>query len=141
MDSAAVLPETVPPAEEPDVLQPTRATQLDPATRLSSRILLHLLLLPPYSPGETSPRSRSQGGMVEALDVPQGAVANVLRRLVAAGLLVEGREHVHGGTRRVKVYRLTGAGEELARDLWKRFRRPESRAPATVEPTGPCTPP
>ncbi len=55
--------------------------------------------------------------MVETFSVPQGALANVLRRLEAGGLLVASREHVAGGSRRVKVYALTPAGERLAREL------------------------
>ncbi|HYK94164.1 MAG TPA: PadR family transcriptional regulator [Thermoplasmata archaeon] len=85
--------------------------------RLSSRILIHLASQPRLARGSTFSPEQSQGGMVGALDVAQGPLANVLRRLVAAGLLEESREHVHGGTRRLKVYRLTGAGERLARDL------------------------
>ncbi|MCI4361197.1 MAG: PadR family transcriptional regulator, partial [Thermoplasmata archaeon] len=66
------------------------------------------------------------------LQVNQGALAGVLRRLVAAGVLDERREHVRGADRRLKVYRLTPSGEQLFQDL--RSRQPPGRpsAPPTL---------
>jgi DNA-binding PadR family transcriptional regulator len=60
--------------------------------------------------------------MVEALAVPQGVLTGVLRRLVAAEVMSERREHAQGVDRRVKVYRLTPLGEQVARDLRRRPR-------------------
>jgi DNA-binding PadR family transcriptional regulator len=60
--------------------------------------------------------------MVEALVVSQGVLTGVLRRLLAAGVISERREHVRGIDRRVKVYRLTSLGEQLVRDLRNRPR-------------------
>jgi DNA-binding MarR family transcriptional regulator len=66
----------------------------------------------------------TQGGMASALGVRQNSLTNVLRRLVAAGLLTEDVRHVKGRNRRLKVYRLTVRGEGLAREL--RLRRKTS---------------
>jgi hypothetical protein len=121
-------------AEAPSTLPPGTPSE---AIRLSSRIVLHLGALPPTPTGGTFPRARSQGGMVDALGVSQGPLANVLRRLVAGGVLFESREHVTGGRRRVKVYVLTSVGEAIARDL----RHPRVGYPPGTRGGEPVAPP
>lgn len=88
--------------------------------RLSQRIVIHLSELGRLGPDDVAPLGFSQLGMAERLQVKQNALTNVLRRLVAAGVLSEDVRHVRGRPRRLKVYRLTGRGEALAREL----RRP-----------------
>ena len=90
--------------------------------RISHRVLLHIGRQGRIGPDEVAPRALTQAGMVESLEVNQGALTGVLRRLVAAGVLDERREHVQGSDRRLKVYRLTDAGAELSREI--RNRRP-----------------
>ncbi|HEY6237565.1 MAG TPA: hypothetical protein VIZ68_00060 [Thermoplasmata archaeon] len=94
----------------------------DPDLRLSQRVVLHVARQGVVGPHEVAPRALSQGGMVEALAVPQGVLTGVLRRLVGAEVLSERREHAAGVDRRVKVYRLTPLGEQVARDLRRRPR-------------------
>ena len=90
--------------------------------RISHRVLVHIASQGRIGADEVPPRALTQAGMVEALEVNQGALTGVLRRLVAAGILVERREHVRGADRRLKVYRLTQSGEELYQEI--RGRRP-----------------
>ncbi len=85
--------------------------------RLSQRVLLHLAREPVVEEGRAAPRGMTQAGMVVTLGVPQGALTNVLRRLVAGKMLTDAREHAEGFGRRVKVYRLTPTGERIARSL------------------------
>jgi PKD repeat protein/DNA-binding MarR family transcriptional regulator len=92
------------------------------ALRLSERIVLHLRSLGRLEPSEVAPVGFSQHGMSEALHVRQNALANVLRRLLAAGVLSEELRHVQGQPRRLKVYRLTPRGEALATELRSRGR-------------------
>ena len=91
----------------------------DPTTRLqlSKRILLHLARQGRLGPDDVAPREMSQAGMVESLHVGQGTLTGALRALVDAGLLSEKREHARGVERRVKIYRLTSAGEALAKEI------------------------
>ncbi len=96
------------------------------ALRLSQRIVLHLARQGVLGPNEVAPVAFSQLGMSAELGVRQNALTNVLRRLVAAGVLTEEVRHVRGQPRRLKVYLLTPRGEELARDL--RRHRPENRS-------------
>jgi len=59
----------------------------------------------------------TQRGMAEALEVRQGTLAKVVSRLEAAGVVEVDRRHVSGEPRRLKVYRLTGLGESVAKDI------------------------
>jgi len=68
--------------------------------------------------------------MIEELEMRQGALTGVLRRLVSAQVLEESREHVRGVDRRVKVYRLTPTGERLVRQL--RSRQPDRVPPGRM---------
>ncbi|MCI4336120.1 MAG: helix-turn-helix transcriptional regulator [Thermoplasmata archaeon] len=110
--------ENTPPAREPQ-----RASLRDPppvaeaTVQLSHRVLLHLYRQGFIRPDEVPPRSLSQSGMIEALQIRQGALAGVLLRLEAAGVVASETTHVRGGTRRVKVYRLTDRGTQLAKEL------------------------
>ncbi|HYK94135.1 MAG TPA: hypothetical protein VEY07_08880, partial [Thermoplasmata archaeon] len=90
--------------------------------RISHRVLVHIGAQGRVGRDEIPPKALTQAGMVEALEVNQGALTGVLRRLVAAGVLDEHREHVQGVDRRLKVYRLTSSGEQLYMDI--RGRRP-----------------
>lgn len=95
--------------------------------QLSHRVLLHLYGQGVIRPDEVPPRALSQSGMSEALEVRQGALAGVLLRLEAAGVVASETTHVRGGQRRVKVYRLTDRGTQLAKELRGRTaRRPRS---------------
>ncbi len=114
---------TVPVASEPAPTEPTVPSPNNGGQlRISHRVLVHIASQGRIGRDELAPRALTQAGMVEALSVNQGALTGVLRRLVAAGVLEESREHVHGADRRLKVYRLTSSGVELYRDL--RTRRP-----------------
>lgn len=91
------------------------------ALRLSQRVVLHLQRQPRITRFDLAPRSMTQAGMAESLDATQSALAKVLARLGAAGVLSEQREHVQGEPRRLKVYQLTPVGEALARDVRRRL--------------------
>jgi DNA-binding MarR family transcriptional regulator len=62
----------------------------------------------------------TQRGIGDALGMRQGTVAKVLGRLAAAGIVESDRRHISGEARRLLVYRLTRAGELVARDLQRR---------------------
>lgn len=94
--------------------------------QLASQLLRHLEGLPRPAPGELPSRDWTQAGLAEALGVGQSAVSKVLRRLGLAGVVVSETGHVRGSARRVRVYRLTPRGEQLARAL----RGPEPRRSA-----------
>ena len=85
--------------------------------RISQRVLFHIASFGRIAPSDVAPWGLCQGGMVDALEVNQGALTGVLRRRVAGGVLQVNREHVRGANRRVKVYRLTFSGEQLVREL------------------------
>jgi DNA-binding PadR family transcriptional regulator len=65
--------------------------------------------------------------MVEALGIPQAGLAAVLRRLEAAGVLTTERGHVEGRDRRLKVYRLSSRGLEVAKELRRRAPKAPGR--------------
>jgi DNA-binding MarR family transcriptional regulator len=117
-----------PRTEPPDTVArpgPGRRTgAYDPATlRLSQRVVLHLQRQPRITRFDLAPLAMTQAGMSESLDATQSALAKVLHRLAAAGVLEERREHVAGEPRRLKVYQLTPTGEALARDVRGRLPR------------------
>lgn len=87
---------------------------------ISQRVILQLFSLGRLGSDEVAPTGFTQQGLSEALETPQNSLTNVLRRLVAAGILVEDTRHVTGRDRRLKVYRLTTRGEGLASDLRRR---------------------
>ncbi|MCI4339677.1 MAG: hypothetical protein L3K06_00790 [Thermoplasmata archaeon] len=110
-----------PRAPEPD---PAPARRLPPTEtlRLSQRVILHVYAQGVLPPGEVAPPGLCQGGMIEALGIPQAGLAAVLRRLEAAEILTTERGHVRGRDRRVKIYRLSARGLQLARELRSRPR-------------------
>jgi DNA-binding MarR family transcriptional regulator len=108
-------------------LTATRRSAPSDTLRLSQRVILHIYVQGIRTPGEVAPLALCQAGMVESLGIPQGGLAAVLRRLEAAGILLAEREHVQGRDRRLKVYRLSARGLELAREL--RSRSSRRRAP------------
>lgn len=85
--------------------------------RVSQRVILHLAQQGWLGEDEVASVPFTQGGMSEALGIPQTSLTNVLRRLMAAGVLTQDVRHVRGRDRRLKVYRLTPRGQALARDL------------------------
>ena len=110
---------------------PAPGTVTREALRLSQRIVLHLARQGFLGPDEVAGVGFTQLGMSETLGVRQNALTNVLRRLVAAGVLSEDVRHVRGQPRRLKVYRLTSRGEALAKELRRTTgsHRPEEPAP------------
>ncbi|MCI4366650.1 MAG: hypothetical protein L3K08_02740 [Thermoplasmata archaeon] len=70
-----------------------------------------------------APPGLCQAGIGEALGVTQGGLAAVLRRLEAAGIFTVERGHVRGRDRRLKIYRLSSYGLEVARELRGRSAR------------------
>jgi DNA-binding MarR family transcriptional regulator len=107
-----------PPGPEP------RPAATPTAVRLSQRVILHLYAQGNLPSGAVAPLARCQAGIGEALGITQGGLAAVLRRLAAAGILTVERGHVQGRDRRLKIYRLSSRGLEIARDLRARsFRR------------------
>ena len=128
----AVAGPAVTPAPPP-VERPTPAPASAPTApaspprsvlRLSQRIVVHLAGQGTLGPYDVAPAPLTQAGMASALGVRQNALTNVLRRLVAAGVVAEDVRHVSGQPRRLKVYHLTPRGELLAREL--RHRPPPS---------------
>jgi DNA-binding MarR family transcriptional regulator len=95
--------------------------------RLSHRVILHVYAQGTLAPGEVAPPGLCQAGMVEALGIPQTGLAAVLRRLEAAEVLTTERGHVRGHDRRLKIYRLSPRGLELARELRTRTHRASRR--------------
>lgn len=89
----------------------------DETLRISQRIVVHLSQQGRLGPDEVATVGFTQGGISRALGVPQTSLTNVLRRLEAGGLVTVDTRHVRGQPRRLKIYRLTARGEELAREL------------------------
>lgn len=88
--------------------------------RWSKEIVAYLGGLPTLGPDDIATLDWTQKGMSERLKTGQNQVSNVLRRLVAAGVVVEDLQHVQGQPRRLKVYRLSMRGEALAREIRRR---------------------
>ncbi len=105
------------------------------ALRISQRVVLHLSVQGVLGPHEVASLGFTQPGISKALNVRQNALTNVLRRLTAAGVIVEDVRHVQGQPRRLKVYQLTPRGEALAREL--RHPRPATGAPRRPGGAGP----
>lgn len=126
--STAVEETDAPPSvrvASPEIPAPAPASSPAPeALRVSQRIVLHLAGLGVLGADEVAAVGFTQLGMSQALGTRQNALTNVLRRLVAAGVLTEDVRHVRGQPRRLKVYRLTSRGEALAREL--RATRPRT---------------
>ena len=125
-------PPPAPPAAPPEgVPAPGTAVALPreaagrESLRISQRVVLHLASQGRLGPDDVAPPSLSQAGIAGVLKIRQNALTNVLRRLVAAGVVVESVRHVRGQPRRLKVYQLTARGPALARELRE---HPASRA-------------
>jgi DNA-binding MarR family transcriptional regulator len=120
-DHDAPVSSSLRPDRPPESPERSTLTGPDPSStdrlRLAQRILLHVDSQGRLGPDDVAPPALSQGGMVLALQTGQGTLTGALRALVDAGLLTVRREHVSGGTRRVKVYRLSSSGERLVRSL------------------------
>ncbi|MCI4351065.1 MAG: PKD domain-containing protein [Thermoplasmata archaeon] len=101
------------------ILPPVRSEPASPVEglRVSQRIVLHLAGQGALRADDVATLAFTQSGMAAALGIRQNALTNVLRRLLAAGVLTVDVRHVTGQPRRLKVYALTARGEALARDL------------------------
>lgn len=135
-ETTAVGPVRSLPPPAPDAIEgshgvssraPARADDfvLSPVTvRTSERILLRLRETSGADVAGRAPRALTQVGLQEALNLPQGAIASALGRMVRAGLVTARLDHVAGDPRRKKVYRLTSRGEQLAQGLRAAPKRP-----------------
>lgn len=85
--------------------------------QLTQRVILHIGAQGRLGRDEVGPWELTQGGMSETLGASQNTVTNVLRRLVAAGVLEQEVRHVRGRPRRLRVYTFTPRGESLYGDL------------------------
>ncbi len=99
---------------------PSEPGQLGERVALSQRIIVHLFVFRGFGPDDLARPESTQSGIAAVLGADQRAISKVLRRLVAATVVVEERRHVRGSARRVKVYSLTRRGEGLAIDLRRR---------------------
>ena len=102
------------PQADPRVVPDPRGLQL------TQRVILHIGAQGRLSPDDVAPPGLTQAGIADALGTGQNSVTNVLRRLVAAGVVVHDVRHVSGQPRRLRVYRFTDRGESVYRDLWNR---------------------
>jgi len=109
---------TVQPEKLPRVPSSSRAPR--DALQLSERVILHIGRQGVLRADDMAPDALTQSGMAGALALGQNSLTNVLRRLVAAGVVAQELRHVRGRPRRLKVYTLTGRGEQLYRDLRQR---------------------
>jgi PKD repeat protein len=116
LNSLARVAPSLPTVEPAAETRPTRAPGEEPR-RWSREIVAYLGGLPTLGPDDIASLDWTQKGMSDRLGTGQNQVSNVLRRLVAAGLVVEELQHVQGQPRRLKVYRLSLRGEALAREM------------------------
>lgn len=146
----SIAPETADPVplvqgidERPSVRNPSpsRSGAAVGTVRLSQRVILHVYAQGVVPMGAVAPPGLSQAGIGEALGVRQGGLAAVLRRLEAAGVLTAERGHVRGRDRRLKIYRLSPRGIELARDLRARSTRGPAAARAAKSKPELASPP
>ncbi len=87
------------------------------------RVILHLSQQPRTGPGVLAPRTLTQQGISETVGIPQNALTTVLRQLEEGGTVVSDLAYIAGESRRKKSYRLTAAGEGVARELRTRPRK------------------
>jgi hypothetical protein len=103
--------------ESPALVRPPAPPVLATPSRITDALLRHLVALPQLYPGDLPSKAWTQAGIAEAVGAGQSAVSRVLRRLVAAGIILVETRHVAGSPRRVRIYRLTERGERLGRAL------------------------
>ncbi len=121
-------PAPAPPVPDSPLTPPPRPPTVPAeALRLSFRLVLHIAAQGAVGAHEVAPPELTQAGMAKALGAKQNTIATLLKRLEVAQVLTSDVRHVKGAPRRMKVYRLTTRGEELARDI--RTRRAASRPP------------
>ena len=120
-----LLPSVAGPSSSSTVSTVPREPAAEPR-RWSRDLVAYLGGLPTLGPDDIATVAWTQKGMSERLGTGQNQVSNVLRRLVAAGLVVEELQHVQGQPRRLKIYRLSLRGEALAREM-RRNRAGASR--------------
>ena len=124
------IPRADPAAGVPGTRARTRERPPPSAERLylTQRVILHIGAQGVVPIDGVAPPTLTQAGMAGALGVGQNSLTNVLRRLVAAGILDQDVRHVVGRPRRLRVYRFTARGESVYRDLWTRASAPPTRA-------------
>jgi DNA-binding MarR family transcriptional regulator len=125
--AGAENPPAPPPAAAPASSVPRTGTVPRETLRLSQRIILHLYAQGELAPGSVAPAGMCQAGMIDALGVPQAGLAAVLSRLEAAGMFTTERGHVRGHDRRLKIYRLSSRGVQVAQELRRRSPRSSGR--------------
>ncbi|MCI4321353.1 MAG: PKD domain-containing protein [Thermoplasmata archaeon] len=123
-----------------ELLPQSRASRAGGGERvqLTQRVILHIGAQGRQTADEVGPVALTQAGMARGLEVTQNSLTNVLRRLVAAGVLQQDVRHVSGQPRRLRVYRFTDRGEAVYRDLRSRSRT-ESTAGQGSSGPGPPT--
>jgi PKD repeat protein/DNA-binding MarR family transcriptional regulator len=88
--------------------------------RLHERVLLHLARVGVDGPAELPSLDRTQMGIAASAGIGRNQVSSILNRLMVAGVVSRELSHVQGQSKRLRVYRLTAAGEELARQIHER---------------------
>ncbi|MCI4325602.1 MAG: PKD domain-containing protein [Thermoplasmata archaeon] len=125
---ASPVPELaeLPRAESPPSDRARSAPPAPPRSRvqLTQRVVLHIGAQGRLGRDEIGPLALTQSGMASTLGVGQSTLTNVLRRLVAAGVLTQDVRHVSGQSRRLRVYSFTPRGESVYRDV--RLARPST---------------
>jgi hypothetical protein len=93
-------------------------TELRARPSVPTRILAHLAVACPEEPSTFGASNLlTQDGMAHVLGKARGHIANELERLERRGLVQQKLSHVLGRSRCVRVYYLTYAGRERAREL------------------------
>lgn len=100
-----------------------------PSVRLALLVLLELPSDADSGAIVVAPASATQEGLARRLGVTQGAVSKVVRRLIAVGVVRQGRGHVAGGGRQVRFYALTERGHQLVLAYRERFSPPANLPP------------
>ena len=97
----------------------TRSTSRE-SFGITQQVILHIGRQGRLAAEEVAPRALTQQGIAEATGARQNTLTNILRRLVAAGVLAQDVRHVRGGTRRLRVYHFTSRGESVYEELRRR---------------------
>lgn len=112
----------IPPSEPRH--DPARDAAVQPTSeelRTSARLLLHIARQPRPGPDDIPLETLTQAGMARTLGMSQGSVSGALKRLVDGGAVRVERSHVRHELLRLKVYTLTPQGEQLVREIRRRF--------------------
>ena len=82
-----------------------------------ARVLVHLLRFTGFEGEMLVPVEVTQRGIADAVGVKLTHISRVLKNMISGGLLAENKAHVHGLSRRVKVYFLTQEGLEKGKEI------------------------